>query len=137
MGFTGLNTKQTIILAFQLNDTVDVDNIQFSTVFARSGLGSEASRHFAVPIGGTIYQLAVSHDDAQAVNVQTIIMRVNGSDSALTLDIPIGSATVTFDLVNRVRVERGDIITLSFDSPLGSTSAEVESFAMLMDIDSP
>ena len=131
---------KTIILGVGINDTVVVNDLEFTCPFKRGAINSdETQAMFIMPIGGTIYNLFVLHNNAQAVSGQVVTVR-NGAvgalaNTALAVTIPTTATTQTSNTTDRVHVAQGSIITFQFDSPTGSTAALIRSVSLLMDLD--
>ena len=125
----------TVLFGFAVNDDPIVNTTEFSAPFDRIAMGTEAVHKFVVPRGMTLHSLTVEHSNAQAVTVMVVTIKIDTTDTAITVDIPIATAGSTQDLVNRAHINAGQEVALSFASQAGATNAEIFSFSFLGDLD--
>ena len=119
------------ILGTCFQDTVIVGTIEFNCPFNRTTLANnEAARSIPMPVAGTLDNLFVTHQNEQAVSEQTITVKLNTNNTALAVNIPIATAGTTSDTSNSVAVAQGDLLSISFDSPSGSTAAFIVSVCL-------
>jgi len=119
-------------IGINLTDSVQIGTIEYSCPFSRSSMStSEAIRQIPIPLNGVLDFLHVMQDGAQLVAPQVVTVRINGADSILTISIPAAAPAGTItDLLNTVIVQQGDLISISFDSPAGSTAALIRAVSM-------
>ena len=120
-----------VVLGISGSDTVTVGTIEFWSPFNTKGMATELISGWIVPVGMTVRDLFIEHSNAQAVSAQTVIVRVDGSNTALTLDIPTGIGGFTSDTTNSFHINRSQVLSISFDSPSGSTAAQIRSVSMV------
>ncbi len=126
----------TQTLIWQGNDTVTVATIEFAAPCSALTMAGEANRRIMMSRGGVVHNLFVDHTNAQATIVQTVTVKIEGSNTALTIDIPLGAAGPTSNTTTFIRFERGDTLVVAFDSPATSTAAKVSSFSVDVEMDS-
>ena len=125
-----------VILGGAVQDTPVVNTTEFFGPFGRAALNSsETARELVMPRGMTLHSFIVEHNNAQAVTVMVVTIRIAGADTAITVDVPIGTAGVVQDLVNRAHINAGEILSVSFASQAGATNAFIDSFSFLGDLD--
>ena len=127
----------TVILGVTVNDTPVVNTTEFACPFssATSLTSTEDDRQLVIPRGMTLHSLTVEHTNAQAVTVMVVTVKIDGTDTALTLDIPIAGGGFTQDLINWIHINAGQEIGISFASQAGATNAVIKSFSLLGDLD--
>ena len=126
----------TVILGQSNLDTPVVNTTEFSAPFGRPAFSStEADHKFVVPRGMTLHSLFVNHTNAQAVTVQVVTIKIEGTDTAITVDIPLGVGGFTSDIINRAHINAGEDVALSFASQSGATNALIRAYSFLGDLD--
>ena len=127
----------TIILGVTVNDTPVVNTTEFACPFssATSLTSTEDDRQLVIPRGMTLHSLTVEHTNTQAVTVMVVTVKIDGADTTITVDIPLGAAGFVQDLTNRVHINTGQEIGISFASQAGATNATIKSFTLLGDLD--
>jgi len=125
--------RAVCIMGCSVGDTVAVGaSGEFIAPMSRSSIGtSRIDRSLVLPIGMTIRNLIIEHNDDQAVSEMVCTMDLDSVPTALTLNIPIATAGNTSNLVNSFHGNLGQEITLHLVSPVGSTSARIFSFCMI------
>ena len=118
-----------------LKDTVQINVLEYATIYSRNNLASEANRSFALPSGMTLHNLVIQHSNGQAVSGQVCTVRLAGADTSLALTIPTTGTIQTINITDRVHANLGDLFAIEFDSPTGSTAAEIISWCLLGDLD--
>ena len=133
----GYLQQRVLLCTAGISDTPIVNTIEFlSPCSARTDFNATSgNRALTVPVGMTLHGLVIEHDAAQAVTVMVVTVDIDTNITAITLDIPLGVAGTTSDLVNRVHINAGQQMNLRFTSQAGATNAKILSLALIGDLD--
>ena len=101
--------------------SVDFQGVVFTTFSARSASGIESDRQFVVPRAGTLANLFVNPNAGPAADI-VIVVRKNGTNTALTVTLPATETDVVSDIVNSVALVAGDVLTLSITNQSEDTN---------------
>ena len=124
-----------VILSVSGSDTVTVGTIEFWCPFDQKVMATRLISSFITPVGMTVSDLFIEHNTAQAVSEQTVIVEKDATNTALTLNIPIATGGFTSDTTHSFHINAGQNISISFDSPAGSTAAQIRSVSMVGTLD--
>ncbi len=132
-------TLPTVIMGTACNDIPTVNTNQstcpftsFNAAFADS---PAPERQLVVPRGMTLHSLAVKNDGNQAVTVGVLTVQIDDVDTTITVNIPVATEEVTFDLVNRAHINAGQLLSFIYESEAGATNARIQSISILGDLD--
>lgn len=124
--------RQVQVWCSPVVDTVIVGTIEYDPPSLRAGLNNIiGDREIVMGRSGTLRNFTVQHDAAQLVSPQVAAVYVNGIITAITITIAV-AAPLGFvqDLTNTVNVVAGDLVTIGYDSPAGSTAARILSHCL-------
>jgi len=118
------------------NDAPTVGTIQFGTFYSAFGFNNnENNRVIELPANGVLSNWQVGFTQLPQGNDQLVLpmvvtLRINLSDTVLTITLPVGSPITQEDITNSVQVSKGDIISFSADSPATSTAAFISNVSV-------
>ena len=118
-----------------LKDTVQINVLEYAGIYSRNNMATEGNRQIPLPRGMTLHSLVVQHSNAQATSGQVVTVRIAGADTSLAITIPTTGTIQTSNFTDRVHADAGDLIAIEFDSPTGSTAAEIIAYTLLGDLD--
>ncbi len=102
---------------------------QFYTPCDDNRSTAESQVQIPWPVAGTFSKMYVRTDSTQpATGTFDMILRVNGANSTLRVDVPAGALTGAYsDPTNSVAVSQADLIDFAFVNNAASTSAQISS----------
>ena len=133
----------TVLFGINLFDTIgSAGTDQFCTFFDTTNTALNDDENisiFAVPKGMTLHSFMITATAIQAVSVQNLFVRtgVSGamSDTAITIEIPIGVGGQLSDLTHTAHINQGQSVSIVARSTVGGTQARINSIALLGDLD--
>jgi len=134
MGFTGDSHGSISIMGIIPEDTPPVGILDFSGPFSRGGFTSNQSvRRFAMPFSCTLSRFFVKHNLNQDVLPMRCTVNLDGINTTLTLNIPVGGGTSpTSNIVDSFHCNAGQDISFEFDSPATSIASAIRSIAVMV-----
>jgi len=124
--------ENSTVLCSNAADTVPAGTIEFTTFCTRLSFSTaESTRSVVIARRMRLRNFFVSHGGGQAVSNQDVTIRIDGIDTTIIVVIPAGvGAGVRSDLINEAVAAAGSLLSVSMDSPAGSTPAQIRAISI-------
>lgn len=122
--------KSKFILSSHLEDTSLAGSIEYTTFSAATTLfNTEAARQIIAPFAFTMKRFIIDvrlHNTAVAVTPVTV--RLNSTDTSLTVDVPADTSTGLIEVVADVSVAKDDRISIEVDMTTATGTLRIQSY---------